>query len=356
MKLIRLIINKISLIGILLTELKFFGIPLRTPLILLGISAYRNPITTIILTLSLLLYVILSGLDVIFAKSNALTYMIITSGAILCSMLRSSLSAKNIDIGLSIIFVLSLLQIFGIYTIEMFFMFEDERALYHGRPKGLSSEPSFSAWMICYLLISRYAVAKSIGVLGYCVLVLHLIFGAMLTFVLVGIILLISYIYCNVKFNEFNLPIYPFVWGCLLFPFTLDILLRFYIGKGLGELLLVNFESWRELSHFSSIIGSSILNLPNFGEYEQLIYQGQAFLEGKVHYWINKPWSFFALQSLELGILPALIFYLLIWKNYNQKNQNSMDNAMQCTCFLIALIFGPKWAVYYLINPFKKLD
>jgi hypothetical protein len=121
-------------------------------------------------------------------------------------------------------------------------------------------------------------------------------------------------------------------------------------------LLLVNFKSWRELSHFSSIIGSSILNLPNFGEYDQLIYQGQAFLEGKVHYWINKPWSFFALQSLELGVLPALIFYILVWKNYNLKKQNSMDNALQCTCFLIALIFGPKWAVYYLINPFKKLD
>lgn len=340
-----------TILGIILTEIRVMGIPIRTPLIALGGFLIQGPLFSFLVLILAIAYFLSSPVDLDFAKSNALTFLVISTGAIVCAKSRTWLSEAPIKFSLLFLLVLSILQVLGISPLESLFVLDP--AFYRGRPTALSSEPSFAVWMIFYLVLIRYTRFGRFGKLGWSSLLVHLFWGATFTVILVLIVFAASLAYSRVVTkSRFLLGLF-FVLLSIAVPLCIDIYMRLN-GLGLGEFSLIQFRSWRELSHFSSVLGANWISFPKFGDYSSLMWEGQEWGNRPIYEWISFPWSLFGLWSLEFGRLASFIFLTVVWSLYYRPVNSKLEFATMLTFFVIAWVFGPKWIVYMLIFPLRE--
>lgn len=339
------------LFGVLMSELRIAGIPLRTPVIALGVLCYKKPLLLLLVIQALLVYFLFDFDAVGFQKSNSLTYAIITIGAFICVQGSSYITARQINFALTGLIIIYLSQIMGMFPFTDVFVLEPD--FYANRATGLSSEPSFTTWMALFLILNYYAVCGRLNILIYIIVAIHLLFGALINTLMVISLTFSIVLFSTITINKKALPMTVITALTLFIPLFLDILLR-YFGTGLGHLMLYELRSWREISNFSSFWGASWVTLPAYGDYAETIYRGQMVLSGEYQVWINKPWSFFALQCVELGKIPALLIFFGLWRLFYIKTENHVKNGLQVAIYSFAIFLGPKWVVFLLINPFKN--
>lgn len=342
--------HNLIVIGLLLTEVRIGGVPIRSPIIsILTWLAYR-PLPALLLAALAGSYITAGSVSVGLEKANELTYLIITLGAIVCASLSVEIRWSLLSLYGYLFFTLYALQIIGLFPLIDLFVLDAAR--YTGTTTGLSSEPSFSSWMLFILLCHSVAQHRRIPFSLILATLTAFVFGASINNLSILLVLSVTTILCSIAINGRRLPDIYIVVLVTLLPIAVDIAMRMS-GLGLGHLILQELRSWRELSHFSSIYGAGLAHPPAFGEYSERIYEGQKALGGAVFYWIESPWSLFALQCLEFGLVPAVVFSLIIWRLFYVPTRSGILSGIQVTLFLCALFLAPKWAVYLLINPLK---
>jgi len=357
-----------TLLGILLIELKVFGISLRTPLlsfIFLGRKLWGKVLVAALVSLAYLSLFLDTSITI--TKVNALTFVVSVFGAWMMfnlSISKNISNAPSINLikTLPVLFLLLvLLQIFGFDAWVP--LFSEDYQNFYPRVSGLSSEPSFFANMLMFSLILYLGNCRKD----------RLLYSAMFGFMFLATSSWSLPIYCAL--SAFVLVLFKIKLGrikvtplfvLILVPISLIILERLFFlfaGSSLSHELLKSTSSWREISIFSSIYGADIIGPFSGGNrWAELILSGQNELVSSTDFvsWVVWPWSFFSMILLEFGMVPTAIIIYLLGRQLNiiwHRDKNSRNALRWYTVSLcIGLYFAPKWCVYFFFYPIYKFS
>lgn len=352
-----------TFIGILLIELKLFGLSLRTPILSFIFFDARLIAKTIpVLGLSLIYGLLfLEDLDG-FYKVNILTFTLITFGAWVMLMLSfSKIYSRPLVlkiIKLSPIFFLILI-IFQIFNLGFWVgLFAEEGLVFYPRSSGLSSEPSFFSNMIFYFFILYFCFCiKNKYLIGF---VFILLFLSTMSATLVVYFGLLFFVFGFFKLKIGRLKVTPkiVIFAVLI---SLIVLERFFYvvsQESLSHLSLDLTGSWREVSLYAAIYGSNFIGPFSGGiDWSENLSLGQRLISNgnDVREWIVWPWSIFSMLLCELGVLPSLIILAYLGHHLNVIWYRDIARRSTIKWYtlsvVIGLFFAPKWCVYFFFFP-----
>ncbi len=352
-----------TLLGILLIELKVFGISLRTPLLSFLTVGKKLWGELLLAGLVCIAYagIFLDSL-ISFSKVNILTFVLIVFG--FWVMFRLSISKNHTNKHLQSIIkilpifflLLVILQIIGLgFWIPAF----GENVLnFYPRTSGLSSEPSFFANMVFFTLILYIGCCRKNRYL-YC-LIFSLIFLSTASFSLIIYLILLVCIKIVFKLKVGSLKPTP-LFILLLVPLSLVMVERgFYTiaDASLTHELFKYNPSWREISLFSSIYGANIIGPFSGGEYwGEILITGQSTMvkNDELMTWIVWPWSLFSMLLCELGVIPTFLLIIFIGYRLNiiwfRQRQLRSHLKWYTVSICIGMFLAPKWCVYFFFYP-----
>jgi len=346
----------LTFLGILLTEIKLFGVPLRAPLLVfIPTTAQQLKVAAILVLIALGGYVVQLGsaFDGI-EKTNELVMIVIFYGFfyfVISSPRPFALKDLQVYVVGSLFF---LLAISALQFVNLF-PFTDRFLMYYkdwNRTSGLSGEPSFFAVMFFYLWILAYSfnlISRSYLVVG---IALAYILSRAHTFIELFTILAVCHIFFSSRVKNWK---YSAVILVLFFPcayYLIDLIYFQFTEQRVGEYLLLEHASWRHLSHYSAMFSANILDVPNLGTTWHLdIQDGQQNYINRSYWWLIWPWNFFSVLILEFGILLALVISIVVLTFRFRKYHDQQLKVGVATLFLCGLFITPKWAVYYFFFP-----
>lgn len=378
-------------LGTLFTELKVFGIlPLRSPLLAILFALNFN---SFIIFGILFLYFLFTGQVDKFSFNNLNFFILylVSFGAFVFTFRKPTVINEKIFtrfilfIYLFFIFISLAQSMFGLLRFEQFFAINPDSFI--GRASGLSSEPSFFAWMAGYFFLlgqSFHGIARKIGPF-YMVVILLLSQSLTaliipLTYYSISIIqnFYIGYFRINkngyfIKGKENNFKIFNKVFPILrwnfmrlffsLFAcfFILDGISYIFNGVSISILVLESAQgSWREASTYGSIYGSDFFGPFSNGElWPEYIQRGVNKLgpANRVVSYILFPFTFFSMLCVELGLIPAfvIIYYMASFRNKHIRNFDKNYNSVAITMFFLGMLIAPKWCIYYFLLPPKVI-
>jgi hypothetical protein len=356
-----------TFIGILLIELKLFGLSLRTPILSFiffdaRLIAKMIPVLGLTFIYGLFFFEDLDG----FSKVNVLTFTLIIFGTwvmiiLSFSKIYSRPMVLNI-IKFSPIFFFTLV-VFQFLNLGFWVgLFSQEYLVFYPRSSGLSSEPSFFSNMLFYFFILFFSFCKKnrylIG------LVFLLLFLSTMSTTLVAYFGLLCFVFgvFKLKIGRFKVTPQVVIFAVLLSLICVERLFYFISQESLSHLSLDLTGSWREVSLYAAIYGSNFIGPFSGGiDWSESLSVGQRFLSNgnDVREWIVWPWSIFSMLLCEIGVLPSLI--LLAYLGHHLNRVWYRDIARRSTLkwytlsVVIGLFFAPKWCVYFFFFPLLNL-
>lgn len=338
---------------LLVTELPFGAGIIRFPFAVLYF--WRSYLTkTSIIFISLVLVYLT------YASFNITSEIIIV---VACLLGLIVIPQANLVIGhgpavhvLILVLVLQLLQILHLFPWQEYFLLHQKLFLH--RPTAFSSEPSFFGYIFFYLAIFTilsYKVNWISATLIFLNVLVIIFFGAALTlFSMVAIALISStmlYLASKIK-HLVSMRITASIIMTLILStfFMLEIGSRYY-DSPFSEFILTQTFSWREFSTLQAFMGADIINWPRLGNWEEVSAAGS--WSYSQYFWIDSPWSVSAVLLNEFGLAPTVVLLITSWRIYSIRTNNFFDNVSQITLFLLAILFGPKWAIFFFVNPLK---
>ena len=264
-----------GLFSILLTEIKVMGLSARAPFLLYPRLVFIFPFYCLLLFGICLIYANYALVELTFEKINAVTYILITSGAFI--MIRTKIKISDRAIQFTSVL---LLFVFIAQTLHMFPLLEvfaSKPDKVRGSFTGFSSEPSFFAWFLLWL----YATSETRRTKIFFVLplfILSVLFGATITMVFA--FLLYEFIRSIYRISNNQSIRLLFLLTFILGYSAIDLVIRFTTDTSIGHYLYFNAQSWREISHFASLIGAFVNNesFPSLGNWSSIIISGQTLL------------------------------------------------------------------------------
>jgi hypothetical protein len=358
----------ISFIGILLIELKVFGVSLRTPIISFLALEYRLWLKCLPVIIFLVVYLnIFNGNIIHYEKVNILTFIVINFGAWMMFLMSVSkiysIQVIHIFLKFTPILFLALIFLQGLNLGLWVDYFSDISDDFYPRSSGLSSEPSFFANMIFYFFLLYFAYCHKNLYLYY--LVFFVLFVSTLSVTIFIYLMIMAFVLLLFRIKLGSLKITP-LFILILVPCLMIALERavyFIFGFSLSHLTYDITGSWREISVYSSFYGASYFGPFSGGEWDAVLEHGQQYLNennSPVH-WITWPWSFFSMLLCEFGIIPSIIVVYFFGRTLNKiwYENTQLRPALKwfTLSVVIGLYFAPKWCIYYLFSPilFKNI-
>lgn len=357
-----------TLLGILLIELKVFGISLRSPLlsfILSGRKIWRKVVVAALASLVYLSFFLDTSMTI--TKLNILTFVVSVFGAWVMynlSISKNNSNALSINLikTLPLLFLLLvILQIVGFGAWVP--LFSENYQDFYPRVSGLSSEPSFFANMLMFSFILYLGNCRKDRLLYSAIF--GFLFLATSSWTLPIYFVLSAFVLVLFKIKLGRIKVTP-LFVLILIPISLIIFERLFFlfaGSSLVHELFKFNPSWREISIFSSIYGADIIGPFSGGEsWGESLISGQNELVGSsdVLSWIVWPWSFFSMLLLEFGLVPTAIIIYLLGRQLNiiwHRDKNSRNALRWYTVSLcIGIYLAPKWCVYFFFYPIYKFS
>ena len=357
-----------SILGILLIELKVYGISLRTPLlsfIFSGRELWGKILLAALLSLAYASLFLDSSISI--AKVNIITFVVTVFGAWVMLQLSISKNTSNALVINSIKIIpilflfLVILQIldFGIWVP----LFSENYKDFYPRVSGLSSEPSFFANMLFFAFILYFGNCRKDRLMYSAIF--GFMFFATASWSVAIYFLLLAFVLVLFKFKLGRIKVTP-LFILILVPISLIMVERlffFFSGESLTHEIFKFNPSWREISFFSSIYGADMIGPFSGGEgWEESLIRGQSTLASSfdIMTWIVWPWSFFSMLLVEFGIIPTAIIIFLIGLQINviwHRDKNLRNDLRWYTAGLcIGIFLAPKWCVYFFFYPIYKVS
>lgn len=338
---------------LLLVELPFGAAIIRFPVAVFYF--WRSYLTN-----TTLISIVITSLYLTYASFNITNEILIVVAAIfgllIFTQAKSILSHMSAVHVLITTFAIQVLQILHFFPWQSYFLLLPE--IYSYRPTVFSSEPSFFAYIFFYLTLFLI-LSRRVNSLSAVFILLNALvivsFGAALTLVSMATIALVAWIilYPASKIKHL-IPIYvaaPMVVTFYISTFFgLEIGSRYY-NWSFSEFILGQTLSWREFSTLQTFMGADIINWPRLGSWEE-VYSIGSWSYSEYH-WIDSQWSISAVFLAEFGIVPTLAIVIISWRIYYVRTDDVFENASQITLFLMAVLFGPKWGLFFFLNPLK---
>ena len=358
----------LRLLAVLLTELKLFGVPLRTPILAFFPNSRFSVVGALFLLAAGAIYLgLFLERTVLFQKSDALLFAIISIGAVYFGVfLRFSIDAKTLRSIIRIVFLLftllSLSQAFSLLPplnslVE--FLFQLQGYSFGSRASGFSAEPSFFVWISAYFILLAQLCGRRERVFCWMIWAIVTYTSQSIT----ALFLPIAYGFISLLFSfrvgNLRLSVVVGLVAVLAVLFIADRIVYLLNDYGLGWFTYINLGSWRELSTFSGIYGSSLISSPSGGElWGVRMFEGQTTQAPSVYTaasWLQSPWSLAAMWSLEFGFLATTLLILLIAKNQSSITFVNVARKRRCSVLVAACFFGlilaPKWCVFFFLIP-----
>jgi len=343
------------LLSILLTELKVFGVSLRSPMVSIVLSVKKNVYLFLLLTVLSALYLKLGGGVYGYDKNNLLTFVVISFGLLYVTFMKKRLMGHYaIKKSLTVVYILFLfvgfIEWLGVDLIGSLFRVGPFIAK---RASGFSGEPSFFATMsfYFYLLGRLYESHKTM----YLNIYIGIIFLLSMSFsiILYGVIffgLMIMDKVLILSKDKMKYQLMGFV--VLILFFCLDFLAESVTGQRISVYSLFEHGSWRMFSDYAVLNSANFFKYPTFGDgWDQIIANGQYKLVGGVYRWITQPWSLFSMYVVEFGLIMACFIYITLL-GYSLRFMKRSQYVLVVTLVVLGFFFVPKWCVYYFFIPF----
>lgn len=358
-----------GLLGILLTELKLFGLPIRSPVLSLVQFNRRYVAQVIGITVVVVAYLlaVAGELSFEFEKGNQIIFAIITLGAFAAVhrpfVIRTDRLERTVGVILFVFLVLAITQRFMTlsWTVDLFVLQPDKM---RGSATGLSSEPSFFAWMAGYFFVISQLARPGVRQLGYVVMFAVVLLTATLTSLVIIMIYWAMLGLCSVTMHGRQASLGLMLTLVFAVPLFVDLVLISFSGSGIGVFTLEQFNSWREVSYFSAIYGAELIGPFSGGDnWSDAIYAGQSFQSaGSLNFaWLAYPWSLSSMWLCELGVIPTILLVALLWNIFARGYLHAIEpgdhraRAVACALFVMGVFLAPKWCVYYLLNPYRRV-
>ena len=350
--------------GILLTELKLFGVSLRSPLLsFLTLGPKFWPKIFLFLSVFGIYAYQFSNVDDILSlsKLNILTFTIVCFGACLLFTLSVSESFSqqptlNAVKVVPIFFLLiTFLQLLQLSFWEEYFS-EISRSIYP-RSTGLSAEPSFFANMLFYFFILYQGCVGNSKAITCIFFILSISTWSMTLVVFLIVLALILFAF-RLRYGKLKVtPLFLIIVFPLLFLLA-DQVYFILANESLAFFLYKATGSWREISMYSSIYGADLIGPFSGGiKWQDIIQDGQKIIgQGSVvEYWLIWPWSLFSMLLCEFGLLPTFLIIFLVGRKlnhfWNKKPYLRPRLKWFTASFIIGFFLAPKWCVYFLFFP-----
>lgn len=357
-----------TFIGILLIELKLFGVALRAPVIsfLLFDARIIAKIFPIFGILILYGWYFIDGING-FSKVNILTFIVIIFGAwVMLTLSFSKIYSRNTVLGIvkfSPIFFLTLviLQLMGFAVWVDYF--SEEGLVIYPRSSGLSSEPSFFSNMLFYFFLLYFCFCKKNKfIIGFLFILLFLSTFSV-TLVVYTIFMLFVFGLFKLRFGRINITpniVLVTVFISLIF---VERLLFLAFQESISHFTFNIAGSWREISIYSAIYGSDMIGPFNGGtDWADTLIEGQRFLsdDNNIKTWVVWPWSMLSMLLCEIGVIPTLGFIAFIGHRLNTIWCGRVVSQRVVKWYTLSTVIGiflaPKWCVYFFFFPLLNAE
>ena len=342
--------------GIFLTEIHIFGIPLRSPIASLFVSFRLISLAALFF---IGIYFTENLFSLVYQKQNWLTLFIILAGSIVAFFAPApQVSQRFLHTLLLYTYVffgsLAVAQKVG-YTFPIN-LFSINQLSYDGRASGFSAEPSFFVWMAAYFFLFGQISNLRMKLLS-CLFFAVIIWA---TESVTGVLILVIYL-STLGLSRFRIgslfwnfeTTFWFLTG--LFALS-EVFAWWFAGTSLGILTLELFGSWREASTFASFYGADMI-----GPFSKGLTWASSLQSGFVSLntgpavvsWIEQPWSFLAMFSLEFGWLTTLVVLIAAVRIRNLLLADTVRQyqIVAAVLFFFCIFLSPKWCIYLLFLP-----